>query len=150
TIALNVPTGVTGRLPLTGESFAIQTYCQLTSYDTLRVTFTLPTVLRDRETVSESLSGIRVVPNPFIVNAAWEQVANSRRLRFMYLPPECTIDIYTVRGELVKSLMHTNGTGDEDWNLTNQSGVEVAYGLFIYVVKTPTGETSVGKFSIIK
>ncbi len=150
TIALNVPTGVTGRLPLTGESFAIQTYCQLTSYDTLRVTFTLPTLLRDRETVSGSLSGIRVVPNPFIVNAAWEQVANSRRLRFMYLPPECTIDIYTLRGELVKSLMHTNGTGDEDWNLTNQSGVEVAYGLFIYVVKTPTGETSVGKFSIIK
>ena len=68
----------------------------------------------------------------------------------MYLPPECTIGIYTMTGELVNRLLHTNGSGDEDWNLTNQSGVEVAFGLYIYVVETPNGEKSVGKFSIIK
>jgi len=143
--------GATGsRLPVTGERFTIESFSQLSAYDTLRVRFTVPTVQRDREIVQNSLSRVRVVPNPFIVNASWEQVANSRRLRFMYLPPECTIGIYTMTGELVNRLIHTNGTGDEDWNLTNQSGVEVAFGLYIYVVETPNGEKSVGKFSIIK
>ena len=143
--------GATGsRLPVTGERFTIESFSQLTANDTLRIRFTTPTVQRDRETVQGSLSGVRVVPNPFIVNAPWEQVSNNRRIRFMYLPPECTIGIYTMTGELVNRLIHTNGSGDEDWNLTNQSGVEVAFGLYIFVIETPNGEKSVGKFSIIK
>jgi hypothetical protein len=50
----------------------------------------------------------------------------------------------------VKRIEHSNNTGDEDWNLTNESSVEVAYGLYVYMVKTPNGEKSVGKFAIIK
>ena len=111
---------------------------------------TPPTVSRDAELVRSQIDGVRVVPNPFVVHAAWEQVENSRRLRFMFLPPECTISIFTVRGELVKNIRHTNGTGDEDWNLTNDSSVEVAFGLYVYVVETPNGEKTVGKFAILK
>jgi hypothetical protein len=149
TVSVNTPT-TSGRLPIMGERFTIESFNALSASDTLRVRFTAPTVLRDRATVQSNLSGVRVVPNPFIVNAPWEQVTNNRRIRFMFLPPECTIGIYTMTGELVNRLVHTNMTGDEDWNLTNQSGVEVAYGLYLYVVETPNGEKSVGKFSIIK
>ena len=68
----------------------------------------------------------------------------------MFLPPECTIKIFTVRGELVKEIYHNNNSGDEDWNLTNLSGNEVAYGLYLYYISTPSGATSIGKFAIIK
>ena len=149
-VAIYTPAGANGRLPVTGESFKIVSYSQLTSNDAFRVTIKQPMIVKDRETVESGLGNIRVVPNPYIVNAKWEQAENSRRLRFMFLPPVCTIGIYTVRGELVKRIEHINNTGDEDWNLTNESSVEVAYGLYVYVVKTPNGEKSVGKFAIIK
>lgn len=149
TISVNVDTVSGARLPVSDEAFTIESYSQLTSADTFRVQTTMVQTSTDHQVVESGLSGIRVVPNPFIVNAKWEQVSNNRRLRFMFLPPVCTIGIYTVRGELVTTLSHTNGTGDEDWNLTNKSGVEVAFGLYLYVVQTPAGEKSIGKFSII-
>jgi hypothetical protein len=149
TISVNLAASSGARLPAQGEAFTIESYSQLTSADTFRVQTTKAQTNRDKQLVEKELSGVRVVPNPFIVNAKWEQVSNNRRLRFMYLPPECTIGIYTVRGELVTTLTHSNGTGDEDWNLTNQSGVEVAFGLYLYVVETPSGEKTIGKFSII-
>ncbi len=150
TISVDTVGGTGGRLPLDGESFTIVSTSQLTRSDTFRVRVTPPTVSRDAELVRSQIDGVRVVPNPFVVHAAWEQVENSRRLRFMFLPPECTISIFTVRGELVKNIRHTNGTGDEDWNLTNDSSVEVAFGLYVYVVETPNGEKTVGKFAILK
>ncbi len=149
TISVNLGTSAGARLPVTGEAFTVESYSQLTAADTFRVQTTQPQTVTDHQVVESSMSGIRVVPNPFIVNAKWEQITNNRRLRFMFLPPVCTIGIYTVRGELVTTLTHANGTGDEDWNLTNKSGVEVAFGLYLYVVQTPAGEKTIGKFSII-
>jgi hypothetical protein len=114
------------------------------------VRLTKPQILTSGKNVDSLLSRIRVVPNPYIGAAKWEQVVNARKLQFTFLPAECTISIYTVRGELVQTLRHDNKTGSEDWNLTNQSGVEVAFGLYIYVVETPDGNKVNGKFAIIK
>ena len=50
----------------------------------------------------------------------------------------------------MKRLSHTNLTGTEDWNLTNQSGVEVSFGVYVYVVETPESGKTTGKFAIIK
>ena len=150
TVSIAIGSTSNSRLPVTGESFTIESYSQLTANDTFAVKISAPIIQRDRQTIANSLSGVRVVPNPYIVNAKWEQVSNTRRLRFMFLPPECTISIYSVRGELIQRLDHINGTGDEDWNLTNQSGVEVAYGLYIYTVEVSSGDKTIGKFSIIK
>jgi len=150
TLALNTPAGSGGRLPQTGESFKVDSYSQLSQTDEFLVKINAPAVSTEKEIVEKEIDKVRVVPNPFIVNAKWEQVENNRRIRFMFLPPECTIGIYTVRGDLVKKIYHNDYTGDEDWNLTNQSGVEIAYGLYIYVVETPGGEKTIGKFAIIK
>lgn len=137
-------------LPSTGDIFTIKSTCQLSAQDTFVVHVELPSVNTSRDVQESALSEVRVVPNPFVVNAAWEQLENNRRLRFMFLPPECTIKIFTVRGELVKEIYHNNNSGDEDWNLTNLSGNEVAYGLYLYYISTPSGATSIGKFAIIK
>lgn len=149
-IVIDTVAGIAGRLPLDGETFRIYSESQLTESDSFRVTISPPKINKDAELVKTELKNVEVVPNPFIVNAAWEQIENNRRLRFMFLPPECTISIYTVRGELVKKLDHNNGTGDEDWNLTNTSGIEIAFGLYLYVIETPDGENTTGKFAVIK
>ncbi len=139
-----------GQLPQTGQYFTLIPNSQLNKTDSFYVYINEPKVSSDKEVIKSGLEGVRVVPNPYIVNARWEQLENNRRLRFMYLPEECTISIYTIVGELVKKIDHTNGVGDEDWNLTNESGVEVAFGVYIYVIETPSGEKVIDKFAIIK
>jgi len=69
---------------------------------------------------------------------------------FTHLPNRCVIDIYNVAGDLVRTLNHENDTGISNWDLENDEGLTVAYGLYIYVVKTGNGEKQVGKFSIIR
>jgi len=140
----------TGSLPAAGEKFTLFPYSQLNTKDTFYVYVRKPFVKEDATTLQKGLNDVRVVPNPFVVHARWEQLQNNRRLRFMFLPERCTISIYTILGELVKKIEHNNGTGDEDWNLTNQSGVEVAFGVYLYVIQTPSGEKKIGKFAIIK
>lgn len=138
------------KLPAVGQSFKIETYSAVTKKDTFYVRMTKPQVALSGKNVDSLLNGIRVVPNPYIGAAKWEQVANTRKLQFAYLPAECAISIFTVRGELIQILHHNNRTGTEDWNLTNQSGVEVAFGLYVYIVETPDGNKFTGKFAIIK
>lgn len=138
------------KLPVIGQSFKIETYSAVTRKDTFYVRLTRPQAALAGKNVDSLMSRIRVVPNPYIGAAKWEQVVNTRKLQFAFLPAECTISIFTVRGELVQTLRHTNRTGTEDWNLTNQAGVEVAFGLYVYIVETPDGNKHTGKFAIIK
>ena len=97
-----------------------------------------------------ALSQIKVVPNPYIVRAGWERSAFEGRLQFTNLPPECDIIIFTTAGERVKTIHHKSSRNFEFWNLQNESGINVAYGLYVYVVKTPDGKKHVGRFVIIK
>ncbi|MCF8412774.1 MAG: hypothetical protein K9G44_05115 [Melioribacteraceae bacterium] len=149
-ISIDTVAGMGGNKPLDGESFRIYSMSELTALDTFRLEITPPKVEPTSDMFKSQINNVKVVPNPFIVNAAWEQIENNRRLRFMYLPPECTISIYNVRGELIDKIYHDNLTGDEDWNLTNSSGVEIAFGVYLYVIQTPTGESTTGKFAVIK
>lgn len=97
-----------------------------------------------------ALSRIKVVPNPYIVQAGWERESYLKQLMFTHLPQECTIWIYNVAGEQIATLHHQGDTGYEFWNLRSRHGLEVAYGLYIYLVETPQGESRTGKFAIIK
>ena len=102
------------------------------------------------------LSKIKVVPNPYVVyNIAEQAAASSDRftheLRFTHLPPECTIKIYTLRGDLIKTIRHNSLTiGEARWNLQSDEQLEVAYGVYIYTVETPEGDHKIDKFAIIR
>jgi len=101
------------------------------------------------------LDQVRVVPNPYYIFAEWDQNVNARKIQFRNVPPNSTVDIYTLAGELVASLAHDeeyNSTeiGTVDWNIWTYEYTEAAYGLYIYVVKTPDGQKKVGKFAIIR
>jgi hypothetical protein len=92
---------------------------------------------------------IHVVPNPYLANASWENSEGVRKLQFVNLPEECTIRIYTLAGELIRTLSHTNGTGTEDWNMVSEAGRGIASGLYLYNVESQYGSYT-GKFAVIK
>ncbi len=144
---MNAPQDSLKQIPMEGQKIRIITKRAHVPGDTYEITFT---PFSFTPASKEKLEEIRVVPNPYVVNAAWEQAKNVRRIEFMYLPPTCSISIYTTRGELVTVLDHWNGTGSESWNLSSQSGTEIAFGVYVYIVKTPEGEKHLGKFAIIK
>ena len=72
-------------------------------------------------------------------------------MRFTRLPDKCDISIYTVSGEFVTSISHDDPfDGNEWWNLKNGNNQEIAPGLYIYVVETPSGNKKINKFAVVR
>lgn len=98
------------------------------------------------------LTKIRIVPNPFNMGSDPDiRWGSQDRLAFFDIPGECTISIYTQLGELVATIEHTDGTGDEFWDHTTSSRQLIVSGIYIAVIEeTATGETEIQKFVIIR
>jgi len=110
-----------------------------------------------------TLSTVRVVPNPYNIGAAELQyVGESNKIMFMDIPGYCTIKIYSESGDLVKTLYHTDGSGDESWgrlteeHSANDSGQLIVSGIYIAVIEetdtngTPTGNSTALKFVVVR
>ncbi len=100
---------------------------------------------------------VKVVPNPYIIVNEWQSRSIVRRVRFINLPARCTIRIFNLNGELVRTLKHSETSasgivndlgGDEWWNVLNDFHQLVASGVYIFHVESDVGE-QVGKFVII-
>lgn len=112
----------------------------------------------DESQAEQDMDNIRVVPNPYVVANAWEPENNylsgrgPRELHFINLPPECTIYIFNIRGQLVATLEHNESlwNGTEIWNMQTKDELDIAYGLYIYHIKTPDLGEKTGKFAIVK
>ena len=87
------------------------------------------------------LDSIKVVPNPYKASSRFNETPNLRRIRFTHLPTECQISIFTITGEHVTTFDHEQQfDGNAWWNLrtgNDQTGPEVAPGLYIYVIEFP-------------
>jgi len=99
-----------------------------------------------------TLENVRVVPNPYHVQANTDvRYSDQDRLAFLDVPGNCTINIYTQLGELVETIEHTDGSGDEYWDQTTSSRQVVASGLYIaHITDNATNETAERKFIIIR
>ncbi|HUI30141.1 MAG TPA: hypothetical protein VLX91_07980 [Candidatus Acidoferrales bacterium] len=90
-----------------------------------------------------SLSAIRVVPNPYNISARAIQFGTDisvwNRIAFFNLPSYCIIRIFTENGDLVQTINHTNGSGDETWDLLTSSAQVVASGLYIAYFEVTSG-----------
>lgn len=80
-----------------------------------------------------NLDSIRVVPNPFNINARDLQYGSSGadRIMFLDIPAFCKIKIYTERGDLIWEKDHDDGSGDEAWNSITSSRQTVVSGVYI-------------------
>ena len=104
-----------------------------------------------------TLETIRVVPNPLNVNAN-NFPGEPNKIVFMDIPGYCTINIYTESGDLVKSVEHNSGSGDEVWGgnildlqTVSDSGQLLVSGIYLaHITDNETGDMSVTKFVIIR
>ncbi len=126
------------------------------------VNATLVYVFDEPELVKEKGSKVEVLPNPYRVDGYYleddyepGQGNFDERLRFINLPPRCTIRVYTLDGDLVRTLEHDREKGDyatyHYWDLISRNTQVVVSGLYLYTVEDKeTGEVQMGKFVIIK
>ncbi len=143
-------------LPTDG-SFMMTFFKQFNSSDEFLFTMNAPEL--DNALAKKDLDKIKVVPNPYVVTHSAEQRLLStqtsgrgeREIRFTYVPPGSTISIYTVRGELIQTLYQNDlFVGDVFWNLRTNENLDVAYGVYVYVVDAPSIGTKIDKFALIK
>lgn len=96
------------------------------------------------------LDQISVVPNPFYRSSGFQLAGDTKLIQFVNLSRTCTIRIYTLRGDLVKTIEHANETsGVAYWNQISDYGQYVKSGMYFYHVSNPQGEEKTGKFAII-
>ena len=75
-----------------------------------------------------------------------------RKLYFDKLPSSCTINIYTITGELVREIKHESplDNGQEFWDLTTKDNFPVAYGIYVYHIDAGDLGEKIGRLAIIK
>ena len=105
--------------------------------------------------LAQELSNIRVVPNPYMAGSLWEAENGSfvrepvRQIQFTNLPQECEINIFTLSGDLIKSLEHSAAHGTETWDMRAEGGREIVSGIYLYQVKS-AGNEYFNRFAVIK
>ncbi|MCP5064556.1 MAG: hypothetical protein GY936_19135, partial [Ignavibacteriae bacterium] len=109
-----------------------------------------------KSSTNESLDNIYVVPNPYVAFSANEKPGRThvkrgeRELQFRNLPPQCTISIYTLTGELVDEIIKDDNGSIAYWNLLSSEGMRIAYGVYIYHIDLDGAGEKIGRFAVIK
>jgi hypothetical protein len=117
----------------------------------LRVVFSIPTSTSLTPETAESVARVHTVPDPYYVTNAMELTTNRKVLKFVNLPPQAIIRIYSVSGVLVRVIEHNDqGLGGEaEWDLRNRNNQFVASGVYFYHVETAAGNKKVGRFTVV-
>lgn len=147
--------GITPIPPGAGDAIRIVTSKPFRDGETFR--FSTRGSDLDEELAKQMMDSIYVVPNPYVATSVFEPSnvyksgRGERRIYFMNLPEQCTISIYSKRGYLVDTIQHIGmGTdGQESWDLVSKDGMNIAYGIYFYVVEA-YDKTAAGKFAVIK
>jgi hypothetical protein len=100
-------------------------------------------------------STIGVVPNPYLGRAEWDLEPgrgdpSGRKILFTGLPArEARIDIFTLAGDRVRTLVHDGRTGSASWDLLSRNGQPVVSGIYLYSVSA-SGIHERGKLVIVR
>ena len=144
-------TGMEPVAPAVGDVYTIS-FSKPFTHDVFRFS---TTAVSSQAFEENELDNIRVVPNPYVITTeaelyTGESTWDRREIRFTNLPPNCTIKIYTVMGDHVKTIEHNSITyGEARWDLLTKENLEVSYGIYLYIVETDSGEQHIGKFAIV-
>lgn len=89
------------------------------------------------------LSDAYAYPVPFIPSRGDTDIT------FTNISPLCTIKIYTLNGELVRTIEHTSGATSYSWDVTNDRGDRLGSGVCLYLIKDAKNKKK-GKLIIIR
>jgi hypothetical protein len=99
---------------------------------------------------ASDLTKVHTVPDPYYVTSQFEQTTDSKVIKFVNLPADAIVRIYSSSGVLVNMLEHHSTTfgGEEDWNVRNRNNQVVASGVYFYHVEAGDARR-VGRFTIV-
>jgi len=156
-LTFNEPSADSGPVPPSeGDIFSI--FTNRSFIDDVFSFSTLASV-ENHQVEKENMENIYVVPNPYVVSSDIEPLdlqnpedRGPRRVYFANLPARCTIKIYTMSGDLVRTLNHSGSIehGIEYWDLTTSDNFPVSFGVYIFHVESDNGNEAVGRFALIK
>ena len=140
-----------------GDVLHIETTKPFRKRDIFEFTPEIPEI--DEELIKNQLDDIQVVPNPYVVANNMEAPLppaitsgrGERRIEFRKLPSDATVHIFTSNGTLVRILKPSDNmhNGTLAWNLKTRENLDVAFGIYFYVIESKVGKKS-GKLAIIK
>ena len=149
--------------PTEGDIVVIKTRKPFLPSDMFEFTTMAPGI--DSSNPDFLLARIQVVPNPYVATNRFEALnafatgRGERVIKFINLPPQCTLRIFSVNGRLIRQLELNEGSnlsaadlmnGTLTWDLQSEDALTVAYGVYLYHVETPELGEKTGTFAIIK
>jgi hypothetical protein len=129
---------------LDGDEFLIIPAKVNSAADTYTFTATAPTLT----TTEADLNAIKAVPNPFYLYGPYDPSPGNKQIYWHHLPQQCTITIYNLSGELMRTLDKNDASALAYWDLLTEKGLPVASGIYIWVVDAPGFGQKVGKMAI--
>src|SRR6185295_620373 len=123
----------------------------------LAVNFNVAEATKTLAATKDDLSGVHTVPDPYYVRSKFESSTDQKILKFVGLPQDCIIRIYSASGVLVRLLEHHAGTlsatsvspgSDTQWDLRNRNTQVVASGVYFYHIEAGDAR-KVGRFTVV-
>ena len=122
-----------------------------------------------QERVEQSLvDGLNVIvyPNPYRIDGRYREFGfegrgredfpdeRVREVHFTNLPPTCDVNIYSLDGDLVRTIEHRKAPDDpsamhDSWDVISRNLSPVVSGIYYWTVETPDGRTQIGKLVLI-
>jgi len=121
------------------------------------------------EDAKNRLDIISVYPNPYLAYNLTETRLHDEHITFINLPQQCTIRIFTIAGQLVRTIEHESPAPDdinwnanprtnansslsavsERWDLRNENNLPVASGFYIAHIDVPNVGQKILKLAIV-
>ncbi|MBK8943726.1 MAG: T9SS type A sorting domain-containing protein [Ignavibacteriae bacterium] len=117
--------------------------------DTFR--FKAPATTYSAENAKNDVKNVNVFPNPYYGVNPNEINKYQRYVTFNHLPPKAKIRIFNLGGQLVRTLDKDDASQFLRWDLSNESSLPVASGLYLAYIDMPElGKTKILKVAIIQ
>jgi hypothetical protein len=106
-------------------------------------------------TPQDDMREVYAVPNPYRTGSTQFSALNyhnypDNKIRFVNVPSNCELRIFTPSGDLVRTLNNVSGTGVMEWDVKNRGGEDVSSGVYIFRVKNLSGGDVYGRVVIIR
>lgn len=113
--------------------------------------FTFSTTAPNRSSTAlarAELQRVLAVPNPYLAHSAYEEDQFNRVVKFTHLPAHCTIRLFSLGGDLVRTIEKNDATSQAVWDLTTDRSLPVASGIYVFHVDAPGIGSKVGKVAV--
>ena len=133
----------------TNYYFAVSAYAANPSAPANRVLespLSVVEVVPQRSSSSVNASMVRAVPNPYFAHSTYELSQFQRKIKFVNCPAQCTIRLYNLNGQLVRTLEKNDpSTSIVEWDIKTKNGLPVGSGVYVYHVHAGDGSESIGR-----